>query len=105
VHGYHARWSRDGTWEAVVDRLREFVREREGCGPEPSAGKRAAPKSSRLTKIWHDAGFKRTFTEFCRDHKIKADLVFRKNAYTFEVLPRRWVVGRTWGWLVHQRRL
>lgn len=166
VHRYHVTWSRDGTWEAVVDRLRALVREREGRDPEPSAGivdarsvrgaetvtgetrgydagkkvsgrktfgvvdtlgllmavvvvaasasdnaggtrvvELAAPKSGRLAKIWHDTGFKRTFSQFCRRHKVKAELVSRRNAHTFEVLPRRWVVERTWGWLVHHRRL
>jgi transposase len=38
VHRYHLAWSRDGTWEAIVDRLRTLVREREGRDPEPSAG-------------------------------------------------------------------
>lgn len=59
----------------------------------------AVPKSGRLAKVWHDAGFKRTFAEFCGHHKVKAELVSRRNAHTFEVLPRRWVVERTWGWL------
>lgn len=38
VHRYHLRWSRDGTWEAICDRLREAVREQEGRPAEPSAG-------------------------------------------------------------------
>lgn len=38
VYRYHLAWSRDGTWEAIVDRLRALVREREGREPEPSAG-------------------------------------------------------------------
>ncbi len=38
VHSYHLTWSRDGTWEAIVDRLRTLVREREGRDAEPSAG-------------------------------------------------------------------
>lgn len=166
VHGYHVTWSRDGTWEAVVDRLRALERERQGRHPEPSAGivdarsvqgaetvtgetrgydagkkvsgrktfgvvdtigllmavvvvaantsdnaggseviDLAVPKSGRLAKVWHDAGFKRAFGRFCRHHKVKAELVSRRNAHTFEVLPRRWVVERTWGWLVHHRRL
>jgi len=25
VHRYHVTWSRDGTWEAIVDRLRQMV--------------------------------------------------------------------------------
>ncbi|MFH1330678.1 MAG: transposase [Actinomycetota bacterium] len=37
VHRYHLAWSRDGTWEAIVDRLRTLVRVKEGHEPEPSA--------------------------------------------------------------------
>jgi transposase len=25
--------------------------------------------------------------------------------HSFEVVPRRWVIERTWGWLVNHRRL
>src|SRR5690554_5363693 len=38
VHRYHVTWSRDGTWEAIVDRLRALVREREGRDPDASVG-------------------------------------------------------------------
>jgi transposase len=166
VHRYHLRWSRDGTWERICDRLRALIREREGREPEPSAGiidarsvqgaatvtapsrgydagkkisgrktfgvvdtlglliavivvaanvsdnvggaaciDRAAPKSCRLTKMWCDAGFKRGFAQHCRHHKVKAEVVNRATAHTFTVLPRRWVVERTWAWLVNHRRL
>lgn len=166
VHRYHVTWSRDGTWEAIVDRLRTLVREREGRDPEPSAGivdarstqgaatvtsstrgydagKKisgrktfgvvdtlgllvsvvvvaantsdniggidavgyASFKTDKLTKIWCDAGFKVTFARFCRCLRIDAEVVSRTNAHTFEVLPRRWIVERTWGWLVNHRRL
>lgn len=166
VHRYHLTWSRDGTWEAVCDRLRITVRQREGHEAEPSAGvvdarsvqgastvtgptrgydagkrvsgrktfgivdtlgllvavvvvaasvsdnvggmecvDRAAPKSGRFTLLWCDAGFKRAFARFCRTHKITAETVKRTAAHTFEVLPRRWVVERTWAWLVNHRRL
>lgn len=166
VHRYHVTWSRDGTWEAIVDRLRALVREREGRAPEPTAGiidarsvqgastvtsktrgydagkkisgrktfgivdtiglliavvvvaantsgnaggcdcvDLAAVKSPRLRKLWTDAGFKRTFNRHCGRHKIKAEVVNRTTAHTFEVLPRRWVVERTWAWLVNHRRL
>jgi transposase len=166
VHRYHLRWSRDGTWEAIVDRLRTLVRERDGREPDPSAGivdarsvqgastvtaptrgydagkkisgrkvfgvvdtigllvavvvvaanvsdnaggsavtTLAAPKSNRLTKIWCDSGFKVAFATFCRTLKIKAEVVSRTNAHAFEVLPHRWIVERTWAWLVNHRRL
>jgi transposase len=148
VHAYHVRWSRDGTWEAIVDRLRAMVREQHGRDPEPSAGiidarsvqgsatvcgetrgfdagkkvsgrktfgvvdtlgllvavvvvaanvsdnaggctciDRARPKSARLTKLWSDAGFKRAFARHCRHHKFKPEVVSRRTAHTFEVLP------------------
>jgi len=38
VHRYHLTWSHDGTWEAICDRLRALVREREGRDTDPSAG-------------------------------------------------------------------
>src|SRR5665213_1853864 len=38
VHRYHVRWSENGVWERVCERLSEQVREREGREAEPSAG-------------------------------------------------------------------
>jgi transposase len=167
VHRYHLRWSRDGTWEAIVDRLRALVRAREGRDPEPTAGvidarsvqgastvcgptrgydagkkisgrkafgvvdtlglllavfvvpancsdniggiavvDAAAPKSGRLVKVWVDTGFKNTFTRYCAvAHDIAVEIVSRVKAHEFEPLPRRWVVERTWAWLVNHRRL
>ena len=37
VHRYHLTWSRDGTWEKIVDRLRGLVHDPEGRDPDPSA--------------------------------------------------------------------
>lgn len=166
VHRYHLAWSRDGTWEQIVDRLRGLVREAEGRDRDPSggvvdarsvqgastvgagtrgfdAGKRvsgrktfgivdtmgllvavvvvaanvsdnagginavdkAAPKTERLSKLWCDQGFKKTFLDHCRTRGITAQVVNRIAAHSFEVLPRRWVVERTWAWLVNHRRL
>jgi transposase len=166
VYRYHLAWSRDGTWEAIVDRLRALVRERDGRDPDPSAGivdarstqgastvcgstrgydagKKisgrktfgvvdtlglllsvvvvaancsdniggidavgyASFKTNRLAKVWCDAGFKATFARFCRCLEIDATVVSRTNAHTFEVLPKRWIVERTWAWLVNHRRL
>ena len=36
VHHYHMQWSRDGTWEKIVDRLRKLVRVSEGRDPDLS---------------------------------------------------------------------
>lgn len=58
-----------------------------------------------LRKLWCDGGFKKTFVQYCRDHKISAEVVNRIHAGRFDVLPRRWVVERTWSWLMNNRRL
>lgn len=166
VHRYHLRWSRDGTWEAIAQRLAAAVREREGRNAEPSAGiidartVRGAPtvgattrgydagkrisgrktfgvvdtlgllvavavvtastsdnvggiavvdvarvKSSRLRKVWADAGFKRTFVTHCRLHHVGVEVVNRIHPSRFVVLPKRWIVERTWSWLMNNRRL
>lgn len=174
VHRYHLKWSRDGTWEQIVDRLRTLVRIAEGHEPDPSAGiidarstqgaatvtrtldskgwpsrgydagkkisgrktfgvvdtlgllisvfvvaasasdnaggieaiDRAAPKSDRLKVLWTDGGFKKTFATHCRtEHGIKATVVKRISGNGFEVIPKRWIVERTWAWLVNNRRL
>lgn len=166
VHRYHLAWSKDGTWEAICDRLRTLVRRCEGRDDEASAtvidarsvrgastvctptrgydaGKkvsgrktfgivdtlgllvavvvvaastsdntggiavfdRAKPKTARLSKIFCDGGFKTVFKVYCGAHHVSAEIVKKIHSGTFEVLPRRWVVERTWGWLMNNRRL
>jgi transposase len=166
VHRYHATWSRDGTWEAIVDRLRETVRDLEGHEPDPSvgiidarsvrgaatvtsptrgydAGKKlsgrkcfgivdtfglllavvvaaanvsdntggtvcfdlALPKSQRWAKVFCDGGFKRVFKAHLGAHHISAEVVNKIHPGRFEVLPKRWIVERTWSWLMNNRRL
>ena len=107
VHRYHLTWSRDGTPERIVDRLRGLVR---AANLSDNAGgiaavDRAATKSRRLKKIWHDSGFKKSFATHCSGSGITSQVVNRVSAHSFEVLPRRWVVERTWAWLVNHRRL
>jgi putative transposase len=166
VHRYHVRWSRNGVWEAVCDRLRQAVREKEGREPEPSigiidarsvrgaatvtsstrgydAGKkisgrktfgvvdtmgllvavvvvvastsdnaggievvdRVRSKTDHLARIFCDGGFKNTFISHCSTLDITAEVVNRIHAGIFEVLPMRWVIERTWSWLMNNRRL
>jgi len=66
---------------------------------------RARTKSSRLVKVFCDGGFKLAFIAHCAGHHISAEVVKRIASGTFEVLPRRWVVERTWSWLMNHRRL
>jgi transposase len=166
VHRYHVTWSRDGTWEAIVDRLRQMVRLAEGHDPDPSvgiidarsvrgaatvtspsrgydAGKKvsgrkcfgivdtfglllavvvvaastsdnsggmacfanALPKSGRWAKVFCDGGFKKAFKAGVGAHHISAQVINKIHAGRFEPLPKRWIVERTWSWLMNNRRL
>lgn len=166
VHRYHVTWSRDGTWEAICDRLRTLVRVKEGHDPDPSAGivdarsvrgaptvcaptrgydagkkisgrkcfgivdtlgllvgvvviaahasdnlggifcfERAQPKSTRWAVVFCDGGFKRAFAAKLGGHHVKAQVVPKIHPGAFEVLPKRWIVERTWSWLMNNRRL
>ena len=166
MHRYHLTWSRDGTWEAICDRLRRLAREQIGRDEEPSAGvidarsargaatvtapnrghdagrkisgrktfgvvdttglllrvlvvaasmsdnlggsgvmDRVVDKAGRLVKVFCDGGFKRAFGEHCEALGVTAEVVNRTAVGRFEVLPKRWVVERTWSWLMNNRRL
>lgn len=66
---------------------------------------RARAKCSRLSKVFCDGGFKRAFIAHCSGRHLSAEVVRKIASGTFEVLPRRWVVERTWSWLINHRRL
>jgi len=72
---------------------------------EIAAVDRARAKSRRLKKVFCDQGFKRSFVAHCAGAHLSAEVVRRIAAGRFEVLPRRWVVERTWSWLMTNRRL
>lgn len=166
VHRLHLRWSRDGTWERIADRLRGLVREAEGRDADPSgsiidarsvratatvpkhskgfdAGKKingrktfgivdtlglliavevvaasasdnaggiavfdkARAKTGRLAKLWCDSGFKNAFIAHCRHRHVATEVVTKIHRDGFHVLPKRWVVERSWAWTMNHRRL
>ena len=69
-----------------------------------SVSDRARERSARFAKLWCDSGFKRTFIEHCRNHHIGVEVVKRIHP-GFKALPKRWIVERTWAWLMNSRRL
>jgi putative transposase len=61
----------------------------------------------RLRKIWADGGYRGKLLDWCW-HSIKAVLTIVSpppSQKGFAVLPRRWVVERTFAWLGNYRRL
>ena len=62
-----------------------------------------------LRRLWVDGGYSGpTFAHWVKSRRPKLDVEVVKRSDKlagFKVLPRRWVVERTFGWLMHQRRL
>lgn len=68
---------------------------------------RGARKRPRLKKIWADGGYAGKLIEWVLQ-KIGCvlEIVKRPDEQKgFEVLPRRWIVERTFGWFEGSRRL
>lgn len=66
----------------------------------------AAQATDNLVLIWVDQGFSgenfaRVIQQLC---DVKVDVVYRTEP-GFKVLPKRWIVERTFGWWNHYRRL
>jgi putative transposase len=68
----------------------------------------AKEKLSKLKVIWVDAGysgkkFANTVQQVC-GQQVRVEVIERTSK-TFEQLPKRWIVERTFGWLNRFRRL
>jgi transposase len=58
-----------------------------------------------VTKAWVDGGYNNKVVEHGADLGIDVEIVKRDPGTGFRVLPRRWVVERTFGWFILHRRL
>ncbi len=62
-----------------------------------------------LCKLWVDGGYSGAgFADWVREHRpgLAVEVIKRTDDLTgFVVLPQRWIVERTFAWLVQQRRL
>ncbi|MFF0428377.1 IS5 family transposase [Streptomyces sp. NPDC004520] len=60
----------------------------------------------RVTKAWADTGYRTKVIDHGARLGIDVEVTRRAPAHRgFKVIPRRWVVERTFGWLMHHRRL
>lgn len=67
------------------------------------------PQFGSLQKLWVDGGYSGPeFSNWARDlaPQLEVEVIKRSDSVQgFQVLPKRWVVERTFGWLVRHRRL
>lgn len=64
------------------------------------------PSRRRVKHIWADGGYAGALLAWSRKlWRCTIEIVKRTQPHQFKVLPRRWVVERTFGWLGRYRRL
>ena len=58
----------------------------------------------RVGLIWADAAYAGKLVAWAATLGLRVDIVRRRLAHAFQVLPRRWVVERTFAWIAGHRR-
>ncbi len=64
----------------------------------------ALKRHPTLQKCWADGGYRGSLVEWSKELGLDLEIVMKPEG-GFAVLPRRWVVERTFGWIVRNRRL
>ncbi len=102
VYEYYRAWQQDGTWQRVHDVLRSRVRQQFFQRRFSSV-----VDQPRLEKVWADGGYRGAFLTWTKEHCAwEVEIVSRApDQKGFVVLPNRWVVERTFGWLNRYRLL
>jgi putative transposase len=78
------------------------VQDRDGARPLLWNLHRACRK---VRLVWADAGYATSkLTAWAATMTITVEVVAKRNQHVFEVLPRRWVVERTFAWISKHRR-
>ena len=45
------------------------------------------------------------FAKYCKKQNIDTEVINRIHPHEFVALPKRWIIERTWSWLMNNRRL
>ena len=77
------------------------VQDRAGARPLLSNLHRAC---RRVRLVWAGAGYTGKLTAWAATLRMNIEIVTKRDRHTFEVLPRRWVVERTFAWISKHRR-
>lgn len=77
--------------------------------PDSNAGRGLldvlATEYPSVTKTWVDGGYNAAVRRHGARLRIDVEVIARTSVKGFHVLPRRWAVERTFGWLMQHRRL
>ena len=61
---------------------------------------------TRLKLIWADGGYRGLFVRWAKQQFDRIiEIVKRSDLHDFKILPKRWIVERTFGWFAKYRRL
>ena len=78
------------------------VQDRDGAKPLLWNLHRAYPK---IKLAWADGGYAGKLVSWAKTRlRVTVQVVKRTELHTFKVLPRRWVVERTYAWITRSRR-
>ena len=77
------------------------VQDRQGARPLLWNTHRAC---RRVRLVWADAAYTGKLVTWAATMRMTLQVVSRRNPHVFEVLPRRWVVERTFAWISKHRR-
>ncbi|MFI5997728.1 transposase, partial [Streptomyces sp. NPDC051362] len=58
-----------------------------------------------VTKVWADGGYQNSVFQHGASRGIDVEVVKRSTAKGFQPQKKRWVIERTFGWLMQNRRL
>ena len=78
---------------------------RPGPRRRPAAAVEHPPRlPARVRLVWADAGYAGKLAAWATALKMTLQIVAKRDRHAFEVLPRRWVVERTFAWISKHRR-
>jgi putative transposase len=62
-------------------------------------------KWERIVKIFGDGGYRGQLIEWVKEHfKVELEIIKRNELHLFKILPKRWIVERTFAWIDTNRR-